>query len=158
MKDFLWVAAMAMSISFGMRTYFESMPYQVRESVYEEAIKAGAAVRVVDRETGETSIQWRTCVKEMHDESERLHREDIQGFREVSDACNRLRAEMEAAQKEADNLRSRILEIASLLGDSGICCENLSHRYNQFHEASEDCPVAKRLHDLLTLPSKGDRT
>lgn len=36
-------------------------PPEIRERIYSEAIKAGAAIRVVDQETGETSIQWRTC-------------------------------------------------------------------------------------------------
>ena len=32
-----------------------------QEAIYTEAIVAGAATRVVDQQTGEVSIEWRTC-------------------------------------------------------------------------------------------------
>ena len=32
----------------------------IRERIYREAIQAGAATRVVDQETGEVRIEWRT--------------------------------------------------------------------------------------------------
>lgn len=62
------------------------------------------------------------CVKEMHDESERLHREDNQGFREVVAECESLKLALRKARLYAVNRQKKhpigLREFASECGVS----------------------------------------
>lgn len=49
---------LVMCLSLGTYFYAKRVP-EIREAFCTEAVKAGAAVRVVDQETGEVSIEWK---------------------------------------------------------------------------------------------------
>lgn len=74
------------------------------------------------------------CVKEMHDECERLHREDHQGFLEVTAQCDELRKEnaalrlaLKRAREYAVNKQKKHpLGIVGFANECGICPTQLS--------------------------------